>query len=123
MAAPKHRMTLEEYYQIINWLKENRHRIHASSDATQLEICKQAEESLGFNVPITSLQKCGRIAKIKWPKSPAPPLPVPIQREAIIILIGAISGLYVETNRTVPAELANLQTTYVQEPSVDNEVY
>ena len=114
MAKPKQRMTLEQYYKIIGWLKENRHRIHQSND-TQLEVCGQAENALGFRVPITSIQKCGKIAKIKWPKSPPEPAPVPLEREAIIILIGAISGLYVETGKTVPAELANLQTTYVRE--------
>lgn len=113
-------MTLEEYYQIINWLKEKKHRIHSSNDTTE-EIRTQAEEELGFNVPITSLQKCGKIAKIKWPKSPTPPPPVPLEREAIIILMGAISGLYVETGRTVPAGLANLQITYVAE-RVDEDV-
>lgn len=121
MAPPAHRMTLEQYYEIIGWLKENKHRIHSSSNATQLETCKQAEESLGFNVPITSIQKCGKIAKIKWPKSPAPPQPVPLEREAIIILMGAIAGLYVETGKTVPNELANLQSTYVREQIEEND--
>ena len=120
MAPPKHRMTLEEYYQIINWLKDKRHRIHSSNDTTE-RIRMEAEEELGFNVPITSIQKCGRIAKIKWPKSPTPPAPVPLEREAIIILMGAIAGLYVETGKTVPTELANLMSIYVRE-SLDENV-
>ena len=67
---------------------------------------------------------CVKIAKVKWAKSPAPPPPVPIEQEAIVILIGAISGLYVETGRTVPAELANLQSTYVrnQEENSNNQL-
>lgn len=116
----QHRMTTEQYYKIICWLKENKHRI-STSDYTQLEVCEQAEVGLGFAVPITSIQKCGKIAKIKWPKSPPTPPPVPLEREAIIILMGAIAGLYVETGRTVPDSLANLQTTYVREPVVDDE--
>ena len=121
MAPPKHRMTLEEYYVIINWLKENKHRIHGSSD-TQEEIRIEAEKELGMHVPITSIIKCGKIAKIQWPKSPTPPAPVPLEREAIIILIGTIAGLYVETGRTVPTELANLQSTYVrEEPPEEDE--
>jgi len=120
MATPKHRMTLEEYYVIINWLKEKKLRIHTSNDTTE-EIRIQAEEELGFNVPITSLQKCGKIAKVKWPKSPPTPPPVPLEREAIIILIGTIAGLYVETGRTVPTDLANLQMTYVSEPEEEND--
>ena len=120
MAKPRQlqRMSLEQYYKIINWLKENKHRIDSSLD-TQNEIRKWAEEELGFAVPITSLQKCGKIAHIKWPKSPTPPLPIPIEREAIIILMGAIAGLYVETGRTIPENLANLQTTYVQKQRED----
>ena len=120
MATPKHRMTLEQYYPIINWLIANKHRIHHSDDS-QIEVCRQAENELGFVVPITSIQKCGKIAKIKWPKSPALPAPVPLDREAIIILMGAISGLYVETGKTVPTELANLQSTYVREQADEEE--
>lgn len=117
---PKQRMTLEQYYEIIGWLQNNKQRIQLSDD-TQLEVCGQAEYELRFKVPITSIQKCGKIAKIRWPKSPPPPAPVPLEREAIIILMGAIAGLYVETGKTVPNELANLQSTYVRRPVVDAE--
>ena len=120
---PKHsnrRMTLEQYYKIIGWLQDNKRQIHASSN-TQIEVCEAAAIDLQFVVPITTIQKCGKIAKIKWPKSPTPPAPVPLEREAIIILMGAIAGLYVETGRTVPTELANLQSTYVREPVSDED--
>lgn len=120
MAKPKHRMTLEEYYQIINWLKEHRTRIHGSND-TQEEIRKEAEDELGFTVPITSIQKCGKIVKVQWPKSPTPPAPVPIDREAIIILIGALHGLYIETSGTAPEALQNLKSTYVQQQPTDDD--
>lgn len=121
MESPKrYRMTLEQYYKIINWLKEHKHQIHGSND-TQDEIRKQAENELAFAVPITSIQKCGKIAKIKWPKSPAPPQPVPLDREAIIILIGAVHGLYVETSGTVPDALQNLKSTYVQQKPEDDD--
>lgn len=119
MAPPRHRITLEQYVQIIDWLKENKHRI-LRDELMQLPTAQEATVALGFAVPITSIQKCARIAKIKWAKSPAPPPPVPIDREAIIILIGAISGLYVETGRTIPANLENLKSAYVREP-VENE--
>jgi len=118
VVRPKQRMTLEQYYKIIGWLKEHKHQIHGSND-TQPEICLQAESALGFIVPITSIQKCGKIAKIKWPKSPTPPPLVPLEREAIIILMGAIAGLYVETGKTVPNELANLQSIYVRQQPDD----
>ena len=121
MATPKHRMTLEQYYQIIGWLQQNKHRIHAS-DLSQPEICIQAQEGLGFVVPITSIQKCGKIAKIKWPKSPVPPAPVPIDREAIIILIGAIHGLYIEKCGRAPDDLENLKSTYVREQAEQEEI-
>lgn len=114
MAKPKHRITLEQYVKIIEWLKENKHRI-LREELTQLPTAQEATLALGFAVPITSIQKCGKIAKIKWAKSPTPPPPVPLEREAIIILIGSIAGLYVETGKTVPTELANLQTVYVRE--------
>lgn len=116
MQNQSQRLTVEQYIQITDWLKENKHRIH-SSVSTQLEICEESGQALGFKVPITSIQRCGKIAGIKWPKSPPKPPPVPIEREAIIILIGAIAGLYVETGRTMPESLANLKTAYVQEPS------
>lgn len=109
----KQRMTVEQYVEVTDWLKNNKHRIE-TTEQTQSDACLHAESELGYSVPITTIQRCAKIAKVKWAKSPAPPAPVPLEREAIIILIGAIAGLYVETGRTLPTELANLQTTYVR---------
>lgn len=113
MAAPRHRITLEQYVKIIEWLKENRDRI-LRDELTQLSVAQQATLSLQFAVPLTSIQKCAKIAKIKWAKSPPKPPPVPLDHEAIVILIGAIHGLYVETSGTVPENLENLKSTYAQ---------
>lgn len=117
---PKQRMTVEQYVEITDWLKNNKNRIERLNECTQLEAAAIAEAELGYAVPLTTIQRCAKIAKVKWAKSPAPPPPVPIERDAIIILIGAISGLYVETGRTLPAELANLQSTYVREAGKDS---
>lgn len=113
--AKQQRITVEQYVEITDWCKNNKHRIESQTECTQAEAAAIASGELGYGVPITTIQRCAKIAKIKWAKSPAPPLPVPLEREAIIILIGAISGLYVETGRSVPAELANLQSMYVRE--------
>ena len=56
-----------------------------------------------------------RMFKSKWANSPPPPPIVPIDHEAIVILIGAISGLYIETGKTIPDNLANLNSRYVKE--------
>lgn len=112
------RMTVEQYVEITECLKVSKHRIEAS-EFTQLEAAAYIGSNLGYEIPLTTIQRCAKIAKVKWAKSPTPPLPVPLEREAIIILIGAIAGLYIETNRTVPAELANLQSTYVRNQEND----
>jgi len=116
--SKKKRLSIEEYVEITDWLKVNKHRIE-STENTQLEAAAIAGSELGYIVPLTTIQRCAKIAKVKWAKSPAPPLPVPLEHEAIVILIGAIAGLYIETNRTVPAELANLQSNYVRDQEKD----
>lgn len=108
------RMTIEQYVEITEWLKIHKRGIEANQ-RTQLEIASQAGDELGYVVPITTIQRCAKIVGVKWAKSPPAPPPVPIEREAIIILIGAIAGLYVETGRTIPENLANLQMAYVQQ--------
>jgi len=109
---------MEQYVEITDYLRENKHRIE-SAENTQAEAAAIAEQALGYPVPLTTIQRCAKIAKVKWAKSPSPPPPVPLKREAIIILMGAIAGLYVETGKSVPDELANLQTTYVREENAD----
>ena len=112
---PKQRMTVEQYVEVTDWLKNNKYRIESQTECTQLEAAALVAAELGYAVPLTTIQRCAKIAKIKWAKSPAPPPPVPIEHEAIVILIGALSGLYIETGRTIPDELANLQSTYVRD--------
>jgi hypothetical protein len=113
-------MTFEQIIQISDWCKENRRRIQ-NEEWTQTRAAQEVFAVLGFEVPVSTLQHLGKIAKIKWSKSPPPPAPVPIDREAIIILMGAISGLYIETGRTVPENLANLQSTYASKFADENE--
>lgn len=110
------RVTVEQYVQITDWFRMNKDKIRIQQ-YTQLEAALQAENDLGYSVPLTTIQRCAKIAKIRWAKSPPKPPPVPIEREAIIILIGALAGLYVETGRTIPTGLANLKSTYVREPT------
>ena len=43
-----------------------------------------------------------------------PPPPLPIDREAIIILISALEGLYIETRGSAPQNLVELKSAYVQ---------
>jgi hypothetical protein len=112
--STQQRMSLEKYVELTDWLKINKRDIEVNH-RTQGDVALLAEVELGYVVPITSIQRCAKIAKIKWAYAPPEPPKPPIEREAIIILIGALSGLYVETGRSVPAELANLQSTYVRE--------
>ena len=108
------RITMEQYVKITDGCRENKHRVERE-ELTQLEATQLVTDELGFGVPITTIQRCAKIAKIQWAKSPATPLPVPLDHEAIVILMGAIAGLYIETGRTIPDDLANLQSTYARE--------
>lgn len=114
------RISVEKYVEITDWLRTNKQRIQVAEN-TQAEAAAIAESELGFGVPITTIQRCAKIAGVKWAKSPAPPPPVPLEREAIIILMGAIAGLYIETGRTIPENLANLQSTYVRNQEDGNK--
>lgn len=112
------RMTVEQYIQINDWLKLNKDRIE-KTEYSQLEAAAIAGKELGFDVPLSSIQRCAKMANIVWANSPPKLPPVPIDREAIIILIGALSGLYIEEGKTVPDNLANLQSRYVKENIVE----
>jgi len=107
-------MRIEQYIQITDWCRENKHRIQ-SEEITQSKAAEEAGAVLGYEIPITSMRRCARMAKIKWSKTRPEPQPIPIDREAIIILIGAVHGLYVETSGSVPEALQNLKSTYVQD--------
>lgn len=115
----KRNMTIEQYIQITDWCRENKHRIQ-SEEVTQLRAAEEAGGVLGYEIPITSMRRCATMAKIRWANKRPEPLPTPIEREAIIILMGAIAGLYVETGKTVPTELANLQSSYVRQQQMDD---
>jgi len=106
-------MTIEEYICLIDWLKVNKQNIE-KNEQTQGEVQAMAEMELNYKVPLSSIQRCAKIIKLNWANSPPKPPEVPIGREAIIILIGAVSGLYIETGKTVPDALANLQSAYVR---------
>ncbi len=108
------RMTVEQYIQVADWLKLNKDRVEKMR-YTQFEVAAIAGGELGFDVPLSSIQRCAKITNITWANSPPKPPPVPIDREAIIILIGAVAGLYIEEGKTVPDNLANLQSQYVKE--------
>ena len=108
------RMTVEQYIQVTDWLKMQKSVIE-DQKSTQLEVAARASSVLGHKIPLSSIQRCAKMAKIEWANSPPKPPPVPIDHEAIVILIGAIAGLYIETGKTVPDNLANLQTRYVKE--------
>ena len=111
--AKQQRLSVEQYVLITDWLKMNRDRIEGNSH-TQLEVSGIAEKELGFFVPLTTVQRCAKIAKVKWANSPPPPPPLPIDREAIIILISALEGLYIETRGSAPQNLVELKSAYVQ---------
>lgn len=108
------RMTIKQYLQIGRWLENNRNLIEEKGHS-QVEVQILISSALGYEVPLSSIQKCAKAIEIQWAGSPLKPPPVPIDREAIIILIGALAGLYVETDRTIPDDLANLQSTYTKE--------
>ena len=108
------RMSVEQYDEINCWLRNNKNRIERI-ECTQLEAASMCGSELGFKIPLSTIQRCAKIAKVKWALSPSKPLPVPIGRDAIIILMGALSGLYIELGKTVPDRLANLQSAYVRE--------
>jgi len=108
------RMTYEQYVDVTDWCKDNKERIERLG-WTQLQAAQEATIALGFAVPLSSMQRCAKKVKIKWANSPPKSPEVPIDHEAIVILIGAIAGLYVETGKTIPDNLANLQSSYVRE--------
>ena len=108
------RITVEQYIDLGTWCKCYRDDIERI-EHTQLEACALASKDLGFEVPLSAMQRVAKKMKVKWANAKPEPLPVPLDREAIIILMGAIAGLYVELGKTVPDNLANLHSTYVKE--------
>ena len=108
------RMTYEQYVDVTDWCKDNKDRIERMK-LTQLQAAQEATLALGFAVPLSSMQRCAKRVKIEWANSPPKPPEPPIEHEAIVILMGAIAGLYIETDRTIPDNLANLQTAYARE--------
>ena len=113
MPKQQKRVTIAQYVEITDWLRANKERL-LRLRYSQLDTATLASGELGYSVPRSTVKKCGEIAGIRWPGSPTKPPPVPIEREAIIILIGALAGLYVEEGKTVPDDLANLHSTYVK---------
>ncbi len=110
------RISMEQYVEVTDWCRTNKYRIEGGV-MVQLHAAQIAGSELGYVVPITTIQRCAKIAKIKWAKSPPPPIPVPLDHEAILILISSLCGLYVETVGSVPDELANLKTNFVKKGS------
>jgi len=108
------RMTYEQYADVTDWCKDNKDRIERMK-LTQLQAAQEATLALGFVVPLSSMQRCAKRIKIEWANSPPKPPEPPIEHEAIVILIGAIEGLYIETGKTVPDDLANLHSVYVRD--------
>ena len=108
------RMSIKQYLQIGKWLDEHKMNIQAKK-WSQPETQTIISSTLGYEVPLSTVISCAKALDIVWARSPAKPPPVPIDHEAIVILIGAISGLYIETGKTVPDNLANLQSTYARE--------
>lgn len=109
----KSRIRPEQYVEICEWLKTNRDRVQRT-EMTQLEAATAAESALGYRVPRSTIIRMAVLAGVTWAKSPLKPPPVPLDYEAIVILMGAIAGLYVETGKTVPDALANLQSRYIK---------
>jgi len=112
--AKQTRMSVEQYLQIGKWL-ENRKQDIEKTGLAQKDVQILISEELGYTVSFSSIVRCAKAIGIQWAGSPPKPPPVPIDREAIIILIGALAGLYIEEGKTVPDDLANLQSTYVRE--------
>ena len=108
------RMTLEQYIDIGKWCQHNRERIETTG-CTQLEAAALVSKDLGFEVPLSTVIRAAKKMGVAWANSPPKPPPVPLDHEAIVLLICAVEGLYVELGKTVPDNLANLHSTYVKE--------
>lgn len=108
------RMSVEQYMEIGNWLTQERDHIRLAA-YQQEQVRALASAALGYDVPFSSLIRCAKIVGVQWAGSPPKSPPTPIEREAVIILIGAVEGLYVEAGKTVPDDLANLHSTYIGE--------
>ena len=107
-------MSIEQYIEIAEWILIWREKIHTLK-LSQRDVQKMLFEQLKYEVPISTLVRWAKNAKIIWANAPSKPPPAPIEREAIIILMGAIEGLYIETGKTVPDALANLKSAYARE--------
>lgn len=112
------RMSVEQYLQIGKWLENNKAMIETRGHS-QREVQILMSSALGYDVPLSSLIRCAKALAIEWAGSPPKPPPVPIGREAIMILIGALEGLYVETGKTIPNSLGNLHSAYAKEKITD----
>lgn len=108
------RMSIEQYLKIGRWLENKKEHIE-SKGLAQKDVQILISGELGFEVPLSSIIRVAKELRIEWVGSPLKPPPVPIEREAFIILIGALAGLYIELGKTVPDDLANLMSAYVRE--------
>jgi len=115
------RMSIEQYLKIGRCLEGWKERIETTGLA-QKDVRTLVSGDVGFEVPLSSIIRVAKELDITWAGSPPKPPPVPIEREAFIILIGAVEGLYVEAGKTVPDNLANLHSAYVKENVVDENV-
>ena len=106
------RMSAEQYIEIGDWLRQEKDHIRLAA-YQQEQVRQLCSARLGYEIPFSSLVRCAKAVGVQWAGSPVVP-EVPIDHEAIVILIGAIAGLYVETGKTVPDNLANLQSMYVR---------
>lgn len=110
----------ERYVEIHDWLRDNCDRIRRT-ECTQLEAAAMAKQALGYRVPHSTLIRMAKKAGVTWANSPPKPSPVPLEREAIIILMGAIEGLYIETTGSAPANLTELKRRYVQDGKLQDK--
>lgn len=120
------KMSVEQYLEIGQWLILNKSRIQEKK-FTQGDVQTLISDDVGYDVPLSSLIRCAKAMGVRWARSPVAMPPVPLDHEAIVILIGALEGLYVEMGKTIPDDLANLHSTYVsqhvykepKEPEID----
>lgn len=105
------RMTVEQYDVVTGWLRTNKELIERTQ-ATQLETAAMAGNALGFRVPLATVKRCAKMANVAWAGSPKKF--VPLNDEDVIVLVAAVTDLFIILEQKIPDRLAELKSKCVK---------
>ena len=111
---PGVRVSVETYVSIIDFLRSNKEQIE-SERLTQKEVIDMVKQQLHYDVGLSTVKRCSTIAGIRWVHASHIQQPLPLDREAIILMMASIDELYQRLGSEPPKRFADMRTKYVQE--------